>query len=142
MHTSEGGEVATPPPPQGRQLPRRRRRYAVARTVTNRPRAGKEAVTEVIGKAYRREKCARSTIYVCLYRAGFTVVIPTYRRILPSRWPQIYLVMQGNPGTHIILPEAAILYSASTRSLIAFHLCDHRIRPPVNHLRGRGTRRS
>ena len=56
MHTSEGSEVATPPPPQGRQLPRRRRRYAVARTATNRPRAGKEAVTAVIGKAYRPEE--------------------------------------------------------------------------------------
>ena len=63
MRTSEGSEVATPPSPQGRQLPRRRRRYAVARTATNRRRAGKEALTAVITKAYRPEECARSTSY-------------------------------------------------------------------------------
>ena len=91
MHTSEGREVVTPPRPQGRPLPRRRRRYAAARTATNRPCAGNEAVTAGIGKAYRPEECARSTIYVCLYRAGFTVVIPTYQtaRARPSLWTHL-----------------------------------------------------
>jgi len=32
-----------------------------------------------------------------------------HRGILRSRWPQIYVVMQGRSGTHIILPEAGIL---------------------------------
>ncbi len=111
----EGCDAATTPgAPVTQAAPQIRGK---ARTATNSSR-GKEAVTAVIGKAYRPEVCARSTIYVWPYEAGFTVVIPAYRRLRAYRLGPISLPRQQRITTHIVRRETGVLRLQRRRAVL------------------------
>jgi hypothetical protein len=57
--------------------------------------------------------CSERPVMCALKRAIYNRDPRVTTDIANPRWPQIYRMMQGRSGTHIILPEAGILYSTS-----------------------------